>query len=131
MPPRRGCPFCVVGFIPIHGSNSGKKPVAGPTVEASRSGSPIKKGGRRTRITFALPIRGKRQSTERALTTCASTASSIPTTCGATQLPSENGREKLRQAPVSHTSSDPPLTAGAERTSDQVSQSVTQAAISS
>jgi hypothetical protein len=29
-------------------------------------------------------------------------------------------RQKLRQAPVSPTSSDPPLTAGAEKTSDQV-----------
>ncbi len=29
-------------------------------------------------------------------------------------------RQKLRQAPVSHTSSDPPLTAGFEKASDQV-----------
>ena len=81
----------VVGFIPIRGSGSGKKPVVGRTVAASRSESLITNGGPSTRITFMVPMRSKRKSAERAPTTSAATVSSIPTTCSATRLSSENG----------------------------------------
>jgi hypothetical protein len=81
----------VVGFIPIRGSNNGKRPVAGPSVARSRSKSLISNGGPRVRITSAVFIRSKRKSTERAPTTGGITVSNIPTTCGATRLLSENG----------------------------------------
>ena len=73
------------------GSSSGKGRAVGPTVAANRSGSPISNGGLRTRITFAVFMRCKRKSTERAPTTGSTTVSIIPTTCGATRLASENG----------------------------------------
>src|SRR6266436_1909047 len=81
----------VGGFIPIRGSSSGKKPVVEWTVAASRSESLITNGGSSTRITFMVPMRAKRKSAERAPTTSAATVSSIPTTCSATRLSSENG----------------------------------------
>jgi integrase/recombinase XerD len=81
----------VVGFILIRGLSGGKRPVVSRTVATSRSRNPISNGEPTTRITFAVPIpRFKRKSTERALTTSAATASSIPTTCGAMRLSSAN-----------------------------------------
>src|SRR5437899_9819221 len=81
----------VIGITLTRGSADGNRRVVGPNVGASRSRNPISNGEPRIPITSAVPMRGKRKSTERALITCASTASSIPTTCGATQFPSKNG----------------------------------------
>ena len=83
--------FVDVGFIPIRGSSSGKRPVVGPSVVKNRSGGSISNGGLKTRTIPAALIRGKRQSTERAPTTSVSIANTIPTTCGATRLSFENG----------------------------------------
>ena len=80
----------VAGFVPILGSSNGKRPVVNRTVAASRSRRPASNGEGSIRITFAAPMSTKRKSTERAPNTSAATASSIPTTCGATRLPSEN-----------------------------------------
>src|SRR3989440_12598529 len=111
----------VVGFIPIRGSNNGKRPVAERTVARSRNGNPTSNGGPRTWITSEVPICGKKQNTERALTTCASIASSIPPMLRRNAAYVRKWRQKLRQAPVSCTSSDPPLNYGAEKPSDVVS----------
>jgi hypothetical protein len=80
----------IIGFIPIRGSNNGKKSVVSRAVVASKSGNSISNGGLSTQITFAVLTRCKRKSTERVPTTSAATVSSIPTTCGATRLWSEN-----------------------------------------
>jgi hypothetical protein len=79
------------GFILIRGSNNGKGPVVSRTAVASKSRNPVSNGGLRTRITFAMFMCSKRKSTERAPTTGGATVSNILTTCGATQLSSENG----------------------------------------
>src|SRR5215831_7829329 len=109
----------VVGLILIRASSNGKRPVVVRTVAASRSRSPISHGGASTRITFVVLIRFKRKFTERVPTTSAATASSIPITCSATRVSSENGasgcdlrltlsstKTSLHIRQVSHTSRD-------------------------
>src|SRR5205814_8503354 len=50
----------VVGFIPIRGSNNGKRPVAERTVARRRNGTPTSHGGPKTGITSEWPICAKK-----------------------------------------------------------------------
>ena len=111
----------VVGIALTRGSNNAKRPVVSRSAAASRSGSPISYGEPRTRITSAVPIHSKRKSTERALTTCGSTAQEHPDYVRRNAAYVQKWRQKLRQASVSHTSSDPRLTVESEKTSNQAS----------
>ena len=81
----------VAGFIPIRGSRSGKRPVVDPNAAGSRSAGSIRNGGTSTPITFAVPMHFKEKSTERVPRKSVATASSIPTTYGATQFSFEIG----------------------------------------
>ncbi len=81
----------VAGFVPIRGSRSGKRPVVDPNAAGSRSAGSIRNGGTSTPITFAVPMHFKEKSTERVPRKSVATASSIPTTYGATQFSFEIG----------------------------------------
>src|SRR5205814_2186809 len=98
----------VVGFIPIRGSNKRQKTVAERTVARSRNGNPTSNGGPRTWITSEVPICGKKQNTERALTTpgpseCGSSASSAHP--GSRQRNSERWSPRYLSSAPGNTSS--------------------------